>query len=102
MDGHRNREPVHKYIEKVRVWRDSSRGNEVILSYDNPGRGRGEFQVNRGTIREVSSSGGRKLKIEYYFDGSKQSFEITRRQRGGYTLHTCGYSKEELGRKSYQ
>lgn len=44
MDGHRNREPVHKYIETVRVWRDSSRGNEVILSYNNPGRGRGGEQ----------------------------------------------------------
>ena len=42
-----------------------------------------EFQVDRGTIREVSSAGGRKLKIEYYFDGYKQSFEITRLQRGG-------------------
>lgn len=97
MSGYTNQEPVDKYIEKVRVGRRFVQEHDVILSYINPGVGRGDFQVSPGTISEVPSSSGRRLTIEYYIGNDFKSFEITRNQGGGYTLHSPGYWKEELG-----
>ena len=41
MSGYTNQEPVDKYIEKVRVGRRFVQEHDVILSYINPGVGRG-------------------------------------------------------------
>lgn len=102
MSGYRNQEPFHRYIEKVCVGRNSVKEHDVILSYINSGLGRGDFQVSRGKKYEVPSSSGRRLIIEYYIGNNLKSFEITRNQGGGYTLHSPGYWKVELERKPYQ
>lgn len=102
MAGYRNQEPVYRYIEKVRVGRNFVQEHDVVVSYINPGLGRGGFRVSRGGIRsEVPISGGRRLTIGYSIGNNFKSFEITRSQGGGYILHTHGYWKVELGRKFF-
>lgn len=101
MAGYRYQEPVHRYIEEVCVGRNSVQEHDLILSYINEGRGRGEFRVSSGTISEVPSSGGRRLTIWYFTENNFKSFEITRNQGGGYKLHSPGYWMKELGRKFY-
>ena len=46
MAGYRNLEPVYRYIEEVRVGRNFVQEHDVIVSYINPGLGRGgEYNI---------------------------------------------------------
>lgn len=88
MSWFENWEPVHSFTETVRVGRGSSYLN-VIIRYNNPGFGRGEFTVEYGwKQREQEVNGGRTLRVQTY-DG--QVFQITRRRRGEYVMETPGY-----------
>nr|XP_058941356.1 uncharacterized protein LOC131769632 isoform X2 [Pocillopora verrucosa] len=67
----------------VRVGRNFVQEHDVVVSYINPGLGRGGFRVSRGSIRsEVPISGGRRLTIGYSIGNNFKSFEITRSQGG--------------------
>lgn len=88
MYGHRPWEPVYTSGEAVRVGRGSSY-LDVIIRYNNPGFGRGEFSVDHGWILEQQwVNRGRTLRIRTY---SGHVFQITRRQGGEYVMETYGY-----------
>lgn len=88
MYGHRPWEPVYTSGEAVRVGRGPSY-LDVIIRYNNPGFGRGEFSVDRGWILEQQwVNGGRTLRIQTY---SGHDFQITRLRGGEYVMETYGY-----------
>lgn len=87
-------EPEESFCEIVRVKKYFVEGSDVTIFYIS--KGRGEFQISGGIIfREQREGRDRRLTI---VTSTGDTFDISRHHRGGYSLHSRGYQKEELHR----
>lgn len=98
MSWYQSRDTTNSFYETVQVGREWSSNHEVTIYYYN--RGRGEFSIIDGgrILRQQQDGGDRRLSVQTKYGNT---FQITRRHRGGYYLNTCGFWKRELGRTYY-
>lgn len=98
MNWYEQWEPQNSFRETVEVMRNGSYYPEVTIYYHN--RGRGVFSITDGgtILWEEKDGRDRRLRVQTKYGNTIQ---ITRRHRGGYSLNTRGFWKNELGRTYY-